>query len=168
MNNFSLHTVDSRVIAFNGLTYFVKFLECENSKWLPVAYMNFDVVTGEYKIKGVYGLNMGVKQDLTDNRGKSISKNMYSLHFKQSDLKVNNRIKLYNSSVKTEIIKVYGCHDQALKFNKDIDELLSFCSLIKELPVQTYYHVKTLKAINDYLSTAGIDFITVQSLLNRS
>ena len=119
MTTLSAYLNSETKIAFDGKTYFVKFLDSVNG-WLPVQSINYNPVNNTFKVVGVYGLNVGKRQNICNRKGLSVGTTGFT--FKARDLETDNCIKLYKSNVTTKIETVYPQNllKEAYKFNEEL------------------------------------------------
>lgn len=91
---------------------------------------NINRLDNRLRISGVYGVNTGRPQTIVNRKGQSVATG--SIYVKLSAFEVNNRVKLYSSSVQTVITK------EAIRRNKISKKLKrpSFATLksFRELP----------------------------------
>lgn len=116
------------MIAFDGKTYFVKWKDEYLAKWYPVKTINISL-KGDCRVIGVYGWNCGKRSQIVNRKGQNVAE---MVNFNINDLAPNNKIKLYNSNVKTEVVKVYpvAMLDEAHTFNNNLDTFRQCLSLV--------------------------------------
>lgn len=88
-------------VAFDGITYFVKYTEAYRAQWLPVKSVKVNRLGDTLLVGGVYGVNCGQRQVIVNRKGQKVAEG--TVFVKLSSFKVCNRTKLYTSSVVTEV-----------------------------------------------------------------
>ena len=118
------------MIAFDGKTYFVKWKDEYMAKWYPVKDINI-TLEGDCRVIGVYGWNCGKRTQIVNRKGQNVAE---MVNFNISDLVPNNKVKLYSSNVKTDVIKVYPSTmlDEAYTFNSKLDTFRQCLSLVED------------------------------------
>lgn len=127
------HTTRNKtMVAFDGKTYFIKFQDQHMASWYPVKTININL-NGDCRVIGAYGWNCGRRSPIVNRKGQDVTKRV---SFNINDLGINNKVKLYSSSVITEIVNVYPLEmlEEARSFNNRLDTFRQLASLSPDDP----------------------------------
>ena len=134
-------------VAFDGKTYFVKFKDAVGATWLPCKEVVVNRLYNRLTISGVYGVSVGRRQTIVNRKGQNIANGQ--IYVKLSAFEVNNRVKLYSSSVQTIITKSPIIRNKKSKTLKR--PTFSMLESLRELPKEVLDNLVLPESYKQYL-----------------